>query len=147
MKALACLLLFFGALPAYGQSFTCGSFKAETRRTASTTEWTIARGTEKSTESGRLKSGPRFECIQDEVLVVEFTPAASNSFVGLYFPDGTDIGYSGQIARRNNRLVLPIQAKARMDAKYRAAFDYHCRLEMPGDPIAPASRADCISLK
>ncbi len=49
--------------------------------------------------------------------------------------------------RRNNRFVLPIQAKARIDAKFRAAFDYHCRLEMPGDPIAPASRADCISLK
>ena len=38
--------------------------------------------------------------------------------------------------RRNNRSVLPIQAKTRIDAKFRAAFDYHCRLEMPGDPIA-----------
>lgn len=147
MRTLAALLLTFAALPAYGQSFTCGPFKTDTKRTASVTEWTIARGAEKSTESGRLKSGPRFECIEGEVLVVEFTPAAGNSFTGLYFPDGTDIGYGGQIMRRNNRLVLPIQAKARMDAKYRAAFDYHCRLEMPGDPIAPASRADCISFK
>jgi hypothetical protein len=62
-------------------------------------------------------------------------------------PDGSDIGYGGQIVRRNNRFVLPIQAKARIDAKFRTAFDYRCRLEMPGDPIAPATRADCISLK
>lgn len=144
MRLAAGLLLAIVALPAYGQSFTCGSFKAETRRTASATEWTIARGAAKSTESGVLKSGPRFECIDGEVLAVEFTPAAGNSFVGLYFPDGSDIGYGGQIARRNSRFVLPIQAKARIDAKYRASFDYHCRLEMPGDPIAPASRADCI---
>jgi len=147
VRTTAALLLVIVALPAYGQSFTCGSFKAEARRTASATEWTIARGAEKSTESGVLKSGPRFECIEGQVLAVEFTPTAGSSFVGLYFPDGTDIGYGGQIARRNNRFVLPIQAKARIDAKYRAAFDYHCRLEMPGDPIPPASRADCISLK
>ena len=136
--------------PAYGQSpsfLTCGTFKAESTRTGPSTRWTITRGAEKSTESGVLKSGPRFECIAGEVLAVEFTPAAGNSFVGLYFPDGSDIGYGGQIMRRNNRFVLPIQAKARIDAKFRAAFDYHCRLEMPGDPIAPASRADCISLK
>lgn len=147
MRIAAGLLLAIVALPAYGQSFTCGSFKTETKRTGSATQWTIARGAEKSTESGVLKSGPRFECIEGEVLAVEFTPASGNSFVGLYFPDGSDIGYGGQIARRNNRFVLPIQARARIEAKYRAAFDYHCRLEMPGDPIAPASRADCVSLK
>ena len=151
MRALAGLLLLaMFAGPAYGQTpstLACGTFKAESARTARATRWTIARGAEKSTESGVLKSGPRFECIDGEVLAVEFTPAAGNSFVGLYFPDGSDIGYGGQIVRRNNRFVLPIQAKARIDAKFRAAFDYHCRLEMPGDPIAPASRADCISLK
>jgi len=144
------LLLAMLAGPAHGQtasSLTCGTFKAESARTGASTRWTITRGNEKSTESGALKSGPRFECIEGEVLVVEFTPAAGNSFVGLYFPDGSDIGYGGQIMRRHNRFVLPIQAKARIDAKFRAAFDYHCRLEMPGDPIAPASRADCISLK
>ena len=27
---------------------------------------------------------------------------------------------------------------------YRAAFDYHCRLDMPADPIQPATRADCL---
>jgi len=144
------LLLAMIAGPAYGQTpstLACGTFKAESARTGASTRWTITRGAEKSTESGVLKSGPHFECIDGEVLVVEFTPAASNSFVGLYFPDGSDIGYGGQIVRRNNRFVLPIQAKARIDAKFRAAFDYHCRLEMPGDPISPASRADCISLK
>ena len=144
MRTIAALLLTIVALPAYGQSFTCGSFKTETRKTAAITEWTIARGANKSKESGALKSGPRFECIDGEVLVVEFTPAANNTFVGLYFPDGSDIGYGGQIVRRNNRLVLPIQAKTRIDAKYRAAFDYHCRLDMPADPILPATRADCV---
>ena len=64
-----------------------------------------------------LKSGPRFECIDGEVLAVEFTTAAGNGFVGLHFPDGSDIGYGGQIVRRNNRFVLPIQAKARIDAE------------------------------
>jgi len=144
------ILLAMLAGPAYGQtpsSLICGTFKAESTRTGASTRWTIARGAERSTESGVLKSGPRFECIAGEVLAVEFTPAAGNSFVALYFPDGSDIGYGGQVMRRNNRFVLPIQAKARIDAKFRAAFDYHCRLEMPGDPIAPASRADCISFK
>ena len=151
MRTFASLLvLAMLAGPAYGQiptSFTCGTFKAESARTGASTRWTITRGTEKSTENGVLKSGPRFECIAGEVLAVEFTPAAGKSFVGLYFPDGSDIGYGGQILRRHSRFVLPIQAKARIDARFRAAFDYHCRLEMPGDPIAPASRADCISAK
>jgi hypothetical protein len=144
------LLLTMLAGPAYGQTvdtFTCGTFKAESVRTGSGTRWTITRGADKSSETARLRSGPRFECVQGEVLAVEFTPSSGNGFVGLYFPDGSDIGYGGQILRRKNRFVLPIQAKARIDARFRDAFDYHCRLEMPGDPIAPASRADCIPLK
>jgi hypothetical protein len=48
-----------------------------------------------------------------------------------------------QIDRRGNRFVLPIQAKARMAVPFRAAFDYHCRLQMPAVPILPATRADC----
>jgi hypothetical protein len=136
--------------PAYGQtpsSFSCGTFKAESTKTGTSTRWTIARGADKSSETAVLRSGPRFGCIEGDVLSVEFTSSSGNGFVGLYFPDGTDISYGGQIMRRNNRFVLPIQSKARIDPKYRAAFDYHCRLEMPGDPIASASRADCISLK
>lgn len=144
-------LLATVAGPAYGQTagnaLTCGTFKAESVRTGASTRWTITRGTDKSSETASLRSGPRFECIEGAVLAVEFTTSAGHGFTALYFPDGSDIGYGGQIVRRNNRFVLPIQAKARIDAKYRAAFDYHCRLEMPGDPIAPASRADCISLK
>ena len=151
MKPLAGLLLLaMLAGPAHGQTtntLACGTFKAESARTGSSTRWTITRGTDKSSETANLRSGPRFECIDGAVLAVEFTTSAGNGFVGLYFPDGSDISYGGQIVRRNNRFVLPIQAKARIDAKFRAAFDYHCRLEMPGDPIAPASRADCISLK
>ena len=144
--AVAALLLAIVALPAHGQdtsTISCGVFKAESRRTASGMQWTIARGADKSTENAVVKSGPRFECIDGAVLAVEFTTAA-NTFVGLHFPDGNEIGYGGQIVRRNNRFVLPIQAKARIDAKFRAAFDYHCRLEMPADPIPPAARADCV---
>ena len=149
MKALAGLLLLaMIASPAYSQTATtlaCGTFKAESARTGTSTRWTITRGADKSSETANLRSGPRFECMDGAVLAVEFTTSAGNGFVGLYFPDGSDIGYSrAQVERRNNRYVLPIQAKARIDAKFRTAFDYHCRLEMPGDPIAPASRADCI---
>lgn len=143
-------MLAMVADPAYGQTagpFTCGTFKAESSKTGSSTRWTIARGTDKSSETANLRSGPRFGCVEGEVLSVEFTSSSGKGFVDLYFPDGSDIGYGGQILRRNNRFVLPIQAKARIDAKYRAAFDYHCRLEMPADPIAPSTRADCISLK
>lgn len=144
MRAAAGLLLAIVAGPAWGQdNFNCGAFKTETKRTGSSTAWTIMRGNERSTESAVLKSGPRFECISGEVLAVEFTTAA-NTFVGLYFPDGNEIGYGGQIVRRNNRFVLPIQAKPRINAKYRAAFDYHCRFNLPGDPIAEASRTDCL---
>jgi hypothetical protein len=144
VRAATGLLLTLIALPAYGQTFTCGPFKTETRKTASGTEWTIARGNEKSSETGVLKSGPRYECISGEVLAIEFTTSAGNGFVDLRFPDGNEIGYGGQIVRRNNRFVLPIQAKARIDTKYRAAFDYHCRFNLPGDPIPEASRADCL---
>jgi hypothetical protein len=137
-------LLVLVALPAYGQEFACGPFKVETRKTPAGTEWTIARGAEKSKETAVLKSGPRFECVAGEVLAVEFTPASGNGFVDLRFPDGNEIGYGGQIVRRNNRFVLPIQARPRIDAKYRTAFDYHCRFSLPGDPIPEASRADCV---
>jgi hypothetical protein len=141
---LAGLLLAIVALPAYGQEFACGPFKAESRRTGSGTEWTIALGQEKSRETAVLKSGPHFDCVAGEVLAVEFTTSAGNGFVDLRFPDGNEIGYGGQIVRRNNRFVLPIQARPRIDAKYRAAFDYHCRFNLPGDPIPQASRADCL---
>jgi len=145
VKALAGLLLVVVALPAYGQDvFTCGSFKAETRRTASGTQWTIARGAERASETAVLKSGPRYECIDGEVLAIEFTTSTGNSFVDLRFPAGNEIGYGGQIVRRNNRFVLPIQARPRIEAKYRTAFDYHCRFNLPGDPIPEASRADCL---
>ena len=145
MRAAAGLLLAIVAFPAYGQDvFTCGSFKAETKKTASGTQWTIARDAEKSSETAVLRSGPRFDCVAGEVLAIEFTTSAGNSFVDLRFPDGNEIGYGGQIMRRNNRFVLPIQAKPRIDAKFRAAFDYHCRFVLPGDPIPEASRADCL---
>jgi hypothetical protein len=145
VRLVASLLLALLAGPAYGQDvFTCGPFKAETKRTTAATQWTVARGSEKSSETAQLKSGPRYDCIEGAVLAIEFTTSAGNGFVDLRFPDGNEIGYGGQIVRRNNRFVLPIQAKARIDAKYRAAFDYHCRFNLPGDPIPEASRADCV---
>jgi len=150
VRLAGALLLTIIAPAAYAQTpggLACGTFKAESVRTGASTRWIITRGMDKSSETANLRSGPRFECIDGEVLAVEFTTSAGNGFVALYFPDGSDISYGGQIVRRSNRFVLPIQAKARIDARFRSAFDYHCRLEMPGDPISPASRADCISLK
>lgn len=147
MKTLAGLLLAIVAFPACAQTatpFTCGDFKAESKRVGAETQWTIAKGNEKSSERGALKSGPVFECVDSAVLAIEFTTSAGHSFVDLRFPDGNEIGYGNQIVRRNDRFVLPIQAKHRIDPKYRADFDYHCRFNLPGDPIPEASRADCV---
>ena len=157
------LLTAIFAGPAYGQTrsgqtvtaqsvsaqtaraLTCGVLKAESSRTSSASHWTISGPSGKTTETDVLRSGPRFECIEDAILVVEFTSTAGHSFFDAYFADGTNIGYGRhQIDRRGSRFVLPIQAKARIAAPYRAAFDYHCRLEMPADPIQPAARADCV---
>jgi hypothetical protein len=152
------LLMAVLAWPAYGQSksgqtagaqtasaLTCGVLKAEFSRDSSTSRWTVSGPSGKTTETGVLRSGPRLECIEGAILVVEFTSTAGHSFFDAYFPDGTNIGYGRQqIDRRGSRFVLPIQAKARIAAPFRAAFDYHCRLNMPADPIQPAARADCV---
>jgi hypothetical protein len=144
--------------PAYGQTrsaqtagtqtastLTCGVLKGETSRVSSMSRWTISGPSGKTTETGILRSGPRFECIEGDILIVEFTSSVGHSFFDAYFADGTDIGYGRQqIDRRGGRFVLPIQAKARIAPPFRAAFDYHCRLSMPADPILPAARADCI---
>ena len=126
-------------------ALTCGVLKAESSRDSATSRWTVSGPSGKTSETGVLRSGPRFECIDGAILVVEFTSTAGHSFFDAYFADGTNIGYGRQqIDRRGSRFVLPIQAKARIAAPFRAAFDYHCRLNMPADPIPPAARADCI---
>ena len=126
-------------------ALTCGVLKAESSKTATTSRWTISSPQDKTTETGVLKSGPRFECLDGAILVVEFTSSAGHSIFTAYFADGTSIGYGRQqIDRRGGRIVLPIQAKARIAQPYRAAFDYHCRLNMPADPIPSAAKADCI---
>src|SRR5262249_38190505 len=141
------------AAPALGQSagsesttaLTCGALKAESSRTASASQWTISGPSGETAETGVLKSGPRFERLAGAILVVACPSSAGASGFPAYFPDGTDISYGRQqIDRRGTRFVLPIQAKTRIAAPYRAAFDYHCRLEMPADPIQPAARADCV---
>ena len=137
------------ALAQTPDSFTCGSFKAVSWRTSSAngpiTHWTVERGPDKTTEMGVLRSAPRFECLDNAVLMLEVTFAAGNGTFAVYFPDGNDLAYGRQqIDRRGNRYVLPIQAKARIAPAFRAAFDYHCKLDMPIDPIAPATRADCL---
>ena len=153
--SLVGLVLGIGAFaePAHAQAaggptsnaLTCGPLKAETSRTSSTPQWTISGPSGKTTESAVLRSGPRFDCIDSAILTVEFTSSAGHSVFAAYFPDGTDISYGRQqIDRRGGRVVLPIQAKARIASQFRGAFDYHCRLEMPADPILPASRADCV---
>ena len=126
-------------------ALSCGTLKGESSRTASASQWTISGPSGKTTETGVLRSGPRFECVGGAILVMEFTSSAGHSVFEAYFPDGTTIA-SGrqQIDRRGGRIVLPIQAKMRIAAPYRAAFDYHCKLNMPADPIQPAARADCI---
>ena len=154
MKRISFLLLTAVlAGQAYGQTaggpataaLTCGTLKAESSRTASTSQWTISGPSGKTTETGVLRSGPRFECIDGAILVMEFTSSAGHSVFEAYFADGTNITYGRQqIDRRGGRVVLPIQAKARIAAPYRAAFDYHCQLNMPADPIPPAARADCL---
>ncbi len=150
MRKLSFLLLAAIVLagPAQGQALdalTCGPFKAEAARSASTWRWTISGPSGKTTETGILQSGPRLDCVEGVILVVEFTSSAGHSLFTAYFPDGTDIGYGRQqIDRRGKRYVLPIQAKARIAPAFRAAFDYHCRLDMPADPIRPEARADCL---
>lgn len=111
---------------------------------ANTAYWSIQRGNEKNTESAALKKGPRFECIGNGALAIEFVPASGQPFLDLHFPDGTNIGYGGQHLEKNGRFILPIQARARIPALFRAAFDYHCRLEMPADPIPAENRKDCV---
>ena len=126
-------------------ALTCGTLKGESSRTAATSQWTISGPSGKTTETGVLRSGPRFECIDGAILVMEFTSSAGHSVFEAYFPDGTNISYGRlQIDRRGGRIVLPVQAKMRIAAPYRAAFDYHCKLNMPADPIQAAARADCI---
>ena len=157
-------LLLLAALlagPAYGQTkssptpsaktttaptpstLACGVLKAETSKAGATSNWTISGPAGKTTETGTLRTGPRFECLDGAILVVEFTSSAGHSFFDAYFADGTNIGYGRQqIDRRGGRFVLPIQARARIAAPLRTAFDYHCRLDIPIDPIPPAARAD-----
>jgi hypothetical protein len=165
MRSVSLLLLLAAILagPAHGQTKTgqpagarpagtqaasalaCGVLKAESSRTASTSQWTISGPSGKNTETGVLRSGPRFECIDGAILIVEFTSQAGYSFFDAYFADGSNIGYGRQqIDHRGSRFVLPIQAKARIAEPFRAAFDYHCRLEMPADPIPQSARADCV---
>lgn len=132
------------AAPAAAPSLACGALKAEAQRKGAATQWTITTPKEATTESGVLRSGPRFECIDGAILILEFASTSGHGVFEAYFPDGTTIAYGRQqIDRRGNRYVLPVQARARIAAPYRSAFDYHCRLDMPADPIPPAARADC----
>jgi hypothetical protein len=147
VKFLATLLLVLVAGPAVGQtrtSFTCGSFAVESWKTGATTNWTIASAGSKATESAALRSGPKLQCLEGAVLVIEFVAANGSTFLDLHFPDGGNINYGGQHLVRNGRYVLPVQAKRRIEPRYQAAFDYHCRLELPIDPIKPDVRKDCV---
>jgi len=145
MKRASFLLsMILLAGPAYGQSQTCGTLKATASKNATNYQWTVSGPSGNTTETGALRGAPHFECVDSAVLVVEVTFTAGHSTFAAYFPDGTDIDYGGQqIVHRNNRFVLPIQAKARIASQFRGAFDYHCHMEMPADPITPAMRAEC----
>ncbi|MFO1080205.1 MAG: hypothetical protein U1E23_06180 [Reyranellaceae bacterium] len=126
-------------------ALACGALKAQARSTGTTTEWSVTTPTETTTESGVLRGPPRFECLGGAVLTLEFASTAGHGVFEAYFPDGSTIAYGRQqVDRRGNRYVLPIQARARIAAPFRALFDYHCKLDMPADPIPPAARADCL---
>ena len=77
-------------------ALTCGTLKAESSRTSSISHWTISGPSGKTTETGVLRSGPRFECIDGAILIMEFTSSAGHSFFEAYFADGTSIGYGRQ---------------------------------------------------
>lgn len=145
IATLALMVAFANAAQAQTTDLACGVLKAESSRQATTARWSISGPSGETTETGALKSGPRFECLDGAVLTLEFTSTAGHSMFEAYFPDGLSIAYGRQqIDRRGGRVVLPIQAKARIAAPYRTAFDYHCRLDMPADPIPAAARADCV---
>ena len=142
---LIALLVPGAALAQTANTFTCGSFKAESRRDGQQTQWTIARGAEKMTEKGVLRSAPRFECLDNAALMVEVTFATGSGTFAVYFPDGSDLTYSRQqIDHRGNRYILPVQAKAKIAPAFRAAFDYHCKMDMPLYPIPAGARAECV---
>jgi hypothetical protein len=144
MRTTLALLAALMPISAFGQT-VCGTLKAESSLTGQVTRWTVTRGADRTVETGTLKTPPRFECLANAVLTVEVAFTAGHGSFAAYFPDGTDITYGRQqIDRRNNRTILPIQAKARIPAPYRTAFDYHCKLDMPMDPIPAASRAECV---
>lgn len=148
MKAVAAAaMLGLLAASAWAQQkshFACGSLSADSWRAGERSYWTIARGAEKSTEDEILRKGPRFECVAGAVLALEYVPSRGSPFLDLYFPDGRDIGYGGQHFERNGRFVIPIQARSRIPAQFRDAFDYHCRMEMPADPVPADERKDCV---
>jgi hypothetical protein len=149
VRRAALLVALLASGPALGQTrdsiITCGSFTAQSWREGETTRWTVTHGSEKTSETGVLRSSPRFECLEGKVLVVEIAFASGNGTLAIYFPDGSELAYGRQqIDRRGTRYVLPIQAKARIAPAFRAAFDYHCRMDMPLSPIAPGSRAECV---
>lgn len=148
------LLTTILAAPAHAQkavsappatTLACGTLKADSSRKGPTSQWTISGPSGNTNETGSLRSGPRFECIEGAILVVEYTSTAGHSVFDAYFPDGSTISYGRQqIDHRGSRYVLPVQAKARIAAPLRGAFDYHCKLSMPADPIKPEMRADCL---
>ena len=144
--AVLIALLISGSAFAQGaDSLSCGLFKAESRRDGQFTFWTVARGAEKMTEKGVLRGAPKFECLDNAALVLEVTFATGSATFAVYFPDGSDLSYGRQqVDHRGNRWVLPIQAKPHVPTAFRAAFDYHCKMDMPLNPIPAASRADCV---
>ena len=50
-----------------------------------------------------------------------------------------------EVVPASGRVVRTVgQAKARIAPAFQAAFDYHCKMDMPLSPISPGSRADCL---
>lgn len=126
-------------------SLSCGSFTAESLQTGATTQWTIVRGKEKAVESALLRSGPKFGCIANAALSVEYSSTTGHGVLELHFADGSVISYARQhVDKRGERWILPVQARRRISPpELRAAFDYHCKFETHLDPITADARKEC----
>jgi hypothetical protein len=146
-RALVFLSLFAAPLaPAAAQSVpvTCGAFVASWTVTGNTAQWTIARGKDRAVETAHLRTGPKFGCIGDAALSLEYGSTTGNAVLELHFADGNVISYARQhVDKRGERWILPVQARRRVPPELRGAFDYHCKFDTHLDPISAEARTAC----
>ncbi len=115
MKALfGLLLLAMLAGPAYGQTastLACGTFKAESVRTGSTTRWTIQRGADKASETANLRILAKPDTVN---ALQELTRIAVQTKTGAFSRLILDVGGSRE-ARVAELTILVDKAIERID--------------------------------